>query len=448
MSRQWIRLDTGYMMDGKLARAGWEAALIWPAVICRVKERGGVCDPEDLDPLLLHRLTGAPVEMIDRSLDSLARVGLLVWGSYRMRGGKGGSTDVEGVVIPGWRRFNPDDGPTTVISEWKRSPGNGGIADVARSFADFCGASDRYPETAGRDGRDGTNEKNGTIPPKPPQGGALVLPGLEPDQDDPDPQPSGPSDLEVVWAEYRGLQIGQGIRRGEKVTKDLRRPIKARLKESGLEAVLKVIRWAHTSNHERARMLRDGGYLGATLFRASKFPEYLSMAGGSGANGNGQRRNEPDHDPDDSDEWVDPAHRPKRWADPWDNPRDWTESLRDRLREFVDRGELPDPEDEDLCWAQYGMGVQAYRWFHGVDPWRGTADDSPARRFRLKDLMGNWVWRRQHQDGPPVVEALAAHLEEQGLDLPDLDVQRQVAAQLLRSLRVDPAEHGLGEVGR
>jgi len=285
------------------------------------------------------------------------------------------------------------------------------------------------------------------IPPKPPPGGALVLPGLEPDQDDPDPQQSGPSDLEVVWAEYRGLQVGQGIRRGEKVTKDLRRPIKARLKESGLEAVLKVIRWAHTSNHERARMLRDGGYLGATLFRASKFPEYLSMAGGSGANG-GQRRNDSAHDPDDSDEWVDPAHRPKRWADPWDNPRDWTESLRDRLREFVDRGELPDPEDEDLCWAQYGMGVQAYRWFHGVDPWRGTADDSPARRFRLKDLMGNWVWRRQHQDGPPVVEALAAHLEEQGLDLPDLDVQRQVAAQLLRSLRVDPAEHGLGEVGR
>ena len=167
MARQWIRLDVGYMTDGKLARAGWEATLLWPAVVGRIKERGGVCDAEDLEPALLQRLTGAPLDLLERAIDALAEVELLVWGTYRAAGGKGGFTEIEGIVIPGWRRFNPEDGATTTIRRWNRCFGNGRSADVEQFSGGGPDASDRCPENAGRDGtgRDGTE-----IPPNPPRG--------------------------------------------------------------------------------------------------------------------------------------------------------------------------------------------------------------------------------------------------------------------------------------
>lgn len=73
--RQWFRLDSSYLTDGKLVRAGWEAGLLWPVVLARLKERAGVCQPDDLAPELLARLTGAPASFVESGIDGLARVG-------------------------------------------------------------------------------------------------------------------------------------------------------------------------------------------------------------------------------------------------------------------------------------------------------------------------------------------------------------------------------------
>ena len=99
-------------------------------------------------------------------------------------------------------------------------------------------------------------------PPQPPGGGSDTLRGLK----------------EEVWQEYRRLQLAQGVKRGKRITKDVDPGLTARLKEHSVAEVLAVIRWAHESKHPRAVALREGGHLGETLFRASKFPAYLAFA--------------------------------------------------------------------------------------------------------------------------------------------------------------------------
>lgn len=54
--------------------------------------------------------------------------------------------------------------------------------------------------------------------------------------------------------------------------------VQARIAEHGADDVVLVIRWAHTSNHRRARFLREKAMLGKTLFRPANFEEYLGFA--------------------------------------------------------------------------------------------------------------------------------------------------------------------------
>ena len=85
--------------------------------------------------------------------------------------------------------------------------------------------------------------------------------------------------LARVWGFYVSEQARLGYKRkAARPTKDIAPHLKARLREHSAEDVLAVIEWAHRSEHRRAVGLREGPYLGATLFRASKFAEYLAFA--------------------------------------------------------------------------------------------------------------------------------------------------------------------------
>lgn len=80
--------------------------------------------------------------------------------------------------------------------------------------------------------------------------------------------------VDRVWSVYRDHQPS----RGKSPPKDWRSPLGARVKEFGEDAVIQVIRWAHTSSHQRAQFLRERSCLGLTLFRAANFPDYHAFS--------------------------------------------------------------------------------------------------------------------------------------------------------------------------
>ena len=85
-------------------------------------------------------------------------------------------------------------------------------------------------------------------------------------------------DVAAVWAVYREEQANAGCVRGAVPPKAW--GVAARVSDPsiGVDGMIAVIRWAHRSPHDRARNLRDGGYLGETLFRESKAADYLPLA--------------------------------------------------------------------------------------------------------------------------------------------------------------------------
>jgi hypothetical protein len=105
-----------------------------------------------------------------------------------------------------------------------------------------------------------------------------LVPAPDPSEKPADPKPrkakpSPSADVLTAWAAYRvhHPQVRDVPPKGWGVAD--------RVKDHGVEAVVAVVEWAHTSAHKRAVFLREGGYTGETLFRASKFPEYVSLAG-------------------------------------------------------------------------------------------------------------------------------------------------------------------------
>ena len=105
-----------------------------------------------------------------------------------------------------------------------------------------------------------------------------LVPDLEPPEKPADPKPrkakATPSaDVLTAWAAYRAHhpQVRDVPPKGWGVAD--------RVKDHGVEAVVAVVEWAHTSGHKRAVFLRENGFTGETLFRASKFAEYVGLAG-------------------------------------------------------------------------------------------------------------------------------------------------------------------------
>ena len=92
----------------------------------------------------------------------------------------------------------------------------------------------------------------------------------------PEPKPDAltPGEL-AVWQAYR-LHHPTAKATPPKAHQGL---LRAAVAEHGAEAVVAVVRWAHQSEHERARYLRDGGYTGLdNLLRREKLPARIELA--------------------------------------------------------------------------------------------------------------------------------------------------------------------------
>ena len=77
----------------------------------------------------------------------------------------------------------------------------------------------------------------------------------------------------ALWKEHRPK--GPGLKRSKGSGKN----IAARIKDHGIDAVIDVLTWALTSDHRRARWLRENGHCQiTTLCSASKFEGYLESA--------------------------------------------------------------------------------------------------------------------------------------------------------------------------
>jgi len=113
-------------------------------------------------------------------------------------------------------------------------------------------------------------------PPVRPAGPALfpTPPAAEDTVSTPKPDALTPGEL-AVWQAYR-LHHPTAKATPPKAHQGL---LRAAVAEHGAEAVVAVVRWAHQSEHERARYLRDGGYTGLdNLLRREKLPARIELA--------------------------------------------------------------------------------------------------------------------------------------------------------------------------
>lgn len=95
-----------------MRRAGGDARLIWPHVLCVLRRCGGVATGEDLHPEALADLVGGDQEQWQRGLDGLRRVGLLVAVEREIRRGRGTRTKRGwGVEEEAWADYQPDGRP-------------------------------------------------------------------------------------------------------------------------------------------------------------------------------------------------------------------------------------------------------------------------------------------------------------------------------------------------
>jgi hypothetical protein len=158
VARPWLRLDAYFTSDGKLIKAGPDARLAWPHVLCALKVEGGVASSEDLDPTVLaHRVGGAP-DMWARAVARLVDVGLLVPGLYEIADRRA-TKQVRGFACPGWSAYQPDDrarGPALIPEDEEQTVAVG---------------SERTVPMTGRDGtgrdvtrRDESNSNDGLAP--------------------------------------------------------------------------------------------------------------------------------------------------------------------------------------------------------------------------------------------------------------------------------------------
>ena len=90
---------------------------------------------------------------------------------------------------------------------------------------------------------------------------------------------SPPIQVKKTWDEINDLRVEhkRGAR-ARKLTPAIRRQLKARISDHSPYEVVGVVRWWLTSDHKRAKYLRENSYDLSTLLRASNFPEYLAMS--------------------------------------------------------------------------------------------------------------------------------------------------------------------------
>jgi hypothetical protein len=241
--------------DAKLVLAGWEATQAWPHVLCLLKESRGILSDDEVSPEYFAAIYRCPLDFATAAMDGLKRTGLLVKGTRKTRGGPNGSTEIEGWITPKWDKWAID----------KRNS----VRERSRPFDTVT--SDNGTE----------RPPNGTERPTNGGGIAHLDLDLELELENKKKRASRPvfsEEVLMLWGIYVEEQAKVGIKRRGKPTKPIADPMRSVLREYTAEDVESVIRWAHTSDHQRATFLRSNNNLGKTLFRPSNFSEYLAFA--------------------------------------------------------------------------------------------------------------------------------------------------------------------------
>ncbi len=110
MAEQWLRLDADFNQSPAVVRGGWEVALCWPLLLCRLKRQGGALSDADLDPAMFAAVERVPLDVAERGLARIRESSMLVQGSCVYKTGRGAEREHAGWVAPGWCRKG--NGPT------------------------------------------------------------------------------------------------------------------------------------------------------------------------------------------------------------------------------------------------------------------------------------------------------------------------------------------------
>ena len=97
----WFRFEAGYPTNPKTLRMSWEGVALFPLICCMFKAQGwpGETGEDDIDPAVLSRYTGMPLDVVEAGLREVFKVELMV-------------REDGYAVIPAWRTFQPDPGVT------------------------------------------------------------------------------------------------------------------------------------------------------------------------------------------------------------------------------------------------------------------------------------------------------------------------------------------------
>ncbi len=100
MASPWFRLQCDYYLDRDLRKAGPDARVCWPALLCVIKQGRGYASDADLDPFALADIIGGDERMWEMAISRLEAVGLLV-------------KEEKGWTARSWARFQPDARPNS-----------------------------------------------------------------------------------------------------------------------------------------------------------------------------------------------------------------------------------------------------------------------------------------------------------------------------------------------
>ena len=158
MARTWVRLDSGFYLDRRLRVAGSCARLIWPHILCLLRQHSGMLSDGDLDPSALADVIGADVDTWKKGIEGLRQSGLLTWAMQEKHRGRGIYQDVEGWVTPNWDEYQPDHRArsdrrvktvpgTDNIDDTLMVPGNNGVVTSCTSLGKNGEKSSMVPGT-------------------------------------------------------------------------------------------------------------------------------------------------------------------------------------------------------------------------------------------------------------------------------------------------------------
>ena len=254
----WLRLDADFLDDARLWDAGWEATLVWPALLALLKQHDGVLDDRTFSARYLSRKIGCPDAVSEAAIAGIRGAGLLVQGSATWKVHQGIEQSREGWLSPKWAdkrnappswEFQTLDG-LTVTNHAQPSRGldvDGPSLELdalsldmdSRAGADAHAVTSRLVTSRSEQAR----ENDPALPLKAPK----------------------PSDSDRVWASWRALNTTAR----KTPTAGQRKTIRARLKDYSVEELGDYFRWLREAPHKRAVFCRTEGHDG---FKSTMLP--------------------------------------------------------------------------------------------------------------------------------------------------------------------------------